>query len=400
MTGPARRAVVQFHLWVGLTLGALFALLGLSGSALVFYRGIDAWMNPPVRASAGAQPASWEQVLGALHAANPRLDGAWRIEVQPGGGTVPARYMHTPQTAQRGFAPLLAWVDPASMRVVRQQQWGEGGMTWVYDLHYRLLAGTTGARIVGVAGLLALLLLLSGIYLWWPAPNRLKGALTLKSHAAPQRRVYDVHSLSGVYGLVLLAIVTATGALLDLPDQVKPLLSSVSTLHRPPDLHSGAGVRRIPADAAVAIAAQRFPGARLAWIETPGGARGVYRISLAQPHEPSQRFPRTNVWIDQYSGAVLAVRDPRFDSAGDKLLNWLHPLHNGEAFGLAGRLLAFVAGLLPALLFVTGVLRWRQKARAHARVAARRLPIRNVPKRQATFACARGADVRSSGVAR
>lgn len=382
MTGPARRAWVQFHLWIGLTLGGLFALLGLSGSALVFYRGIDAGMHPPVHAAPGAQPARWEDVLGALRAANPALAGAWRIEVQPGGGAVPARYMQTPQAAERGFAPLLAWVDPGATRVVRQQGWGEGGMTWVYDLHYRLLAGSAGARIVGVAGLLALLLLASGLYLWWPAAARLRGALAPKPHAAPQRRVYDIHSLSGVYGLVLLAIVTATGALLDLPDQVKPLLSSVSALHRPPVLHSAPGISRIAVDAAVAIAARRFPHARLAWIETPDGPDGVYRINLAQPHEPSQRFPRTNVWIDQYSGRVLAVRDPRFDSWGDKVLSWLHPLHNGEAFGLAGRVLVFVSGLLPALLFVTGILRWRHKARAHRLVRARRIPIRYVPKGQ------------------
>jgi uncharacterized iron-regulated membrane protein len=55
---------------------------------------------------------------------------------------------------------------------------------------------------------------------------------------------------------------------------------------------------------------------------------------------------------------VLAVRDERRDSGGDTLLAWLHPLHSGEAFGLVGRWLAFVSGLLPAALFVTGLWRW------------------------------------------
>jgi len=43
------------------------------------------------------------------------------------------------------------------------------------------------------------------------------------------------------------------------------------------------------------------------------------------------------------------------------VLNWLHPLHGGEALGLTGRILAFVAGLVPIALFVTGVFRWQRR---------------------------------------
>ena len=77
------------------------------------------------------------------------------------------------------------------------------------------------------------------------------------------------------------------------------------------------------------------------------------------------------MWIDQYSGAVLAVRDPRDDGPADIFLNWLHPLHNGEAFGMPGRIVVCAAGALPAVLFVTGLRRWRQKARARRRMALR-----------------------------
>lgn len=55
------------------------------------------------------------------------------------------------------------------------------------------------------------------------------------------------------------------------------------------------------------------------------------------------------------------MRDGLDESGGDVLLNWLHPLHGGEAFGLAGRLLALAAGLAPIALFVTGLLRWRRR---------------------------------------
>ncbi|NOS87863.1 MAG: PepSY domain-containing protein [Methylococcaceae bacterium] len=42
----------------------------------------------------------------------------------------------------------------------------------------------------------------------------------------------------------------------------------------------------------------------------------------------------------------------------------MHPLHNGEIAGLFGRWVVFIGGLVPAILYVTGFMRWRQKCRA------------------------------------
>ena len=101
----------------------------------------------------------------------------------------------------------------------------------------------------------------------------------------------------------------------------------------------------------------------LTLIETPGTAEGAVQITFAQAHEPSRRFPRTIVWLDQYSGAILATRDPRADGAGDVVLNWLHPIHAGELLGLPGRLALFATGLLPSVLLLTGWLRYRRRKR-------------------------------------
>jgi uncharacterized iron-regulated membrane protein len=84
---------------------------------------------------------------------------------------------------------------------------------------------------------------------------------------------------------------------------------------------------RIDVDRALAIAQRHFPRAAPAWIETPEDERGVYRIRLMQPGEPSRRFPHSLVWIDQYTGTVLADYDARHTTANDTVMNWLHALH-------------------------------------------------------------------------
>ena len=94
---------------------------------------------------------------------------------------------------------------------------------------------------------------------------------------------------------------------------------------------------------------------------TPNGPTGSYRINLRQDNDVSPRFPKTTVWLDQYSGKILAIRDINNDHDGDIFLRWLHPLHSGQAFGLTGRIIVCLSGIWPIILFVTGIIRWRQK---------------------------------------
>ena len=77
--------------------------------------------------------------------------------------------------------------------------------------------------------------------------------------------------------------------------------------------------------------------------------------------------------MNAYNGQIVASRDGLADKAGDKILNWLHPLHNGEVFGLTGRIIVFISGFVPLILFVTGLLRWQQKRRAKQRTASRHI---------------------------
>jgi hypothetical protein len=161
---------VQFHLWPGLLLGAVFALLGLTGSVLCFYPELDLWLNPAQQVTA-SQPElpGVQRMVDALHAAYPAHHGAWRLEMPLSAGQpINARYYQPPETAGRGFAPLMLTLDPATLKVTSARYWGDYAMTWIYDLHYSLLLERPGRITVGVLGIVCLLSLFSGLYLWWP----------------------------------------------------------------------------------------------------------------------------------------------------------------------------------------------------------------------------------------
>ncbi|OYX65417.1 MAG: hypothetical protein B7Y88_08405 [Sphingomonadales bacterium 32-64-17] len=361
-----RGAVRMLHLWLGLGLGGLFVLLGLTGSVLVFYPELDALLHPEIRVE-GEAPPDWDRALATVRAAWPDKQGPWRFEVTDQPGAIPARYYNPPERPGYAFRPMMVWLSPDGGAVLRRDYWGEYAMTFIYDLHYRLLLGEAGGKVLGWLGFALLALLLSGLWAWWPRSINSGSwgkALRFKRGAAPQRALRDWHKLTGLAGLVFLLILTVTGIMLELPKQSDTVLGAIGLpVDHSPNVHAATASTSpvIPPSKALRSAMEQLPGARLAWIETPPASGGTYRLRMQAPGDPSFRFPHSFVWVDGATGAALAVQDSREGASGTTVNNWIHPLHDGSAGGLAGRILAVVAGLLPLCLFLTGFLRWKAR---------------------------------------
>ncbi len=357
-----RTWVRRVHLWLGLSFGALFVLAGLTGSVLVFYPEFDALLHPEIRVAGNGQPVDWDRALQTVRQTYPDKAGPWRFEVTTDGGAIPARYYNPPETAGRAFAPMMVWLSPDGGQVIRRDYWGDYAMTFLYDLHYRLLLGPLGGTIMGYIGIGIFVLLALGVWAWWPRGRQFGKALHFKPNAVPVRRLHDWHKLTGVWGAVLMLIFTISGVMLAFPQTTDTVLtavvSPVDSTPSPP-LRDVQGADPITPMHAVAAARAHLPEARLAWVETPRGRTGTYRIRFQQPEDPSIRFPHSFVWVDQYSGEVVAAVDSRNASAATTISNWLHPFHDGSVGGMTTRVISFVVGLLPLVLFITGFRRWR-----------------------------------------
>ncbi len=356
--------VRKAHLWMGLGLGGLLVLLGLTGSVLAFYPEIDALLHPRIRMEGQAAP-DWDRALATVRRAYPDKRGPWRFEVTDAPGAIPARYYNPPERAGHAFRPMMVWLSPDGGRVLRRDYWGEYAMTFVYDLHYRLLLGETGGKVLGWTGLVLLALLLSGLWAWWPRGSWAK-ALRFKRHAAPQRRWRDWHKLTGLAGLPFLLILTLTGIMLELPAQSDAALGVAGLPVDPaPRVPKPAPASRhgIGPAQAVRAALAALPKARLAWIETPSASGGLYRLRMQAPGDPSFRFPHSFVWVDAANGKVLTVQDARNAASGTATNNWIHALHDGSAVGWLGRILVLMAGAFPVVLFTTGLLRMKSGRR-------------------------------------
>jgi len=362
MAGDLRPAVAWLHRWLGLALGAVFALLGLTGSMLVFYVEIDEARHGPV--GVANQPAP-QRVLDRLRMLHPERTGPWRIELPLAPGRpLRARYYAPVETSERMFAPLLVTLDPVSLEVLAQGFWGGDPFTWIYDLHYALQFERAGRTAVGWLGFVLVAGIASGLLLWWRGRSRRWLAWRPLPRSGSVRRTYDLHLLAGLYGALPLVLLGLTGALLALPE-VTRVVAPVSAAPVPTGVDDLAdGMRLLDLNEAIRIARSRFPDGDVRWIHSTGTAGEPVMFRIARPGDPGRRFPHTWLWLHPATGATLHVEDVATLDPGGIVQAWLHPLHSGEAFGLAGRWILFVVGLLPALAFATGLIRHGQKRRA------------------------------------
>jgi uncharacterized iron-regulated membrane protein len=240
-------------------------------------------------------------------------------------------------------------------------------MPLLYELHSKLLAGDTGHIVVGTGALVLCGLTLSGIVLAWPRGGGWAGwrrALGVKRGAARVRLWFDVHRAAGLWLAPIALLVSITGAALVFDGQARTLVGWVLPTERPPKMarapmpksadHATAAA---DPDALVARALQEFPSARWARLTLPAGTGAPAEVRLLQPGEPRVDTGATRVRLDA-AGRVVARYDPLKSPAGSVVLDWVFPLHSGEALGVIARLLWAAFGLLPTLLLATGAWLW------------------------------------------
>lgn len=360
----SRSTWLKLHLYLALTCGLFFAILGLSGSISVYREELDGLLNPQLVID---QPQgsyqSLDKIMAAAKSAHPQRYGSWTLEMpQSPHAMVTVWYEKPRETYFELYAPLMVSVNPYTAEVVASRFWGQTVTTWFLDLHTQLVMGESGWQAVGILGGMLIISTLTGLYLWWPGLSGIFPALKVSTDAGLMKFSFDIHRLLGLLIAPAILLLASTGVLLSYPGILESLAGASGMAHGETgrDIVSTAipNNRSTSLEAAEFIARGAFPKSVLRRVTTPAGDSGVYRINLRQPGEINQRHPFTTVWIDRWSGQTREVRNPAQFSQGQTIATWIWPLHTGEALGPKGRLAWFVTGQSLFLLYVTGMLRW------------------------------------------
>jgi uncharacterized iron-regulated membrane protein len=377
------------HLWAGLTFGTILVLQGLTGTVIGWRHELDAWLNPgllqvapPAGALAGSaarpSPAQVAAVTARLTAdpAYGRPDTLFLPEVH--GDVYVAWYRPgKPASSWTQGVTRQVMVDPATLAVLGERNWGEAGFTrpllmpTLFHLHRYLMAGDAGKVIIAVQGVALLLLTLTGIVVWWP-----KMTLSAFWHAISVRRggnwpkfSFQLHRAAGFYAAPVLLVLAFSGLHFNMPDWTTPAIRAVAPLTKNEKVSNASpkDAPRIDAGAAMAAAQARYPEGRVSRIGVPGKPDQPFEVRVRQPGELRHGDGATRVSVDARSGVVLRTIDPLVARGGDWFVSTLYPLHTGEAFGVLGRILISVVGLTPLLFFITGLTVWLKFRRKPAK---------------------------------
>ncbi len=359
-----KRLFGQIHLWIGLTVSLLFFLIAFSGalytwapeiSRIIYKERVEPRDAPFVPVSQLKATLDREFPSGDFRTALYR-DPASAIQVLLyGNGT----YYH-------------AYHDPYSGELLHLQDMNKGWLNYLKFLHRNLMLGDVGRQIVHWTTLLFLLMLITGLVLWWPVNRRgRRERLTIKWGAAPRKLNYDLHNVLGFYATWVLFFLVITGLFWGFElvrDALKTVTGEAEIAYdtpvsaEPPPAAGVAPFARL--DSLMAVMRQRYPS-KYVRISNPHEETEPIRVALIAPD--MQVHTTDLLYFDRYTGERLTgvfENGLHTEASAYHTLNELvYDIHFGTVLGLPGRLLVFFASLIGASLPVTGVLVWWGKRR-------------------------------------
>jgi len=394
------RTVWRWHFYAGLFVIPFMIVLAITGSIYLFKPQLDTLMyhNLLVVQPTGTIVPYTEQLVAVQQAYPESTVTQFTPNIAPNRSAEVA--LTTPEGRN-----LMAFVDPYTGQVLGDRDEDYNLQAIVRKIHGELMIGWIGDALVELAACWGLVLLITGLYLWWPRQRfTLRGTLVPRLWSKNKRIVWrDLHAVPGFYGVLLIAFLILTG----LPwsgfwgetfaqvwgrfpasmwDEVPqstvltgslnrhgkpvvpwateqlPLPQSRASEHANHSGHSHTESRLFPQSRAVnlnsVVALAQAKGAPPGFnVSFPADETGVYTVS-AFPNDPTQEI---TLHIDQYSGQTLA--EVRWQDYGlvPKAVELGVAIHMGKYFGLGNQLLMLFACLIAIVLSVSGLVLWWQR---------------------------------------
>lgn len=377
------RAVWRWHFYAGLLVLPFLILLAVTGALYLFRDELNAIVHADLKRvdiQQNITRATPNAMLEAALAAYPGTAIKYTDPATP-NGSAEITITNAANETQ------AVYVNPYDGKVLGMLP-DRGTIEWtIRKLHSLKIVGAVGPYIIEIAGGWAILLVGTGVYLWWPR-NQTGGVVTIRG--APRKRVFwrDLHAVSGIFlSLFILFLATTgmpwsvvwgakvnewangnnfgypAGVNVGVPisdEHLNHIAKTSWTLEQAkipestmPDMMGTA----LDLDQAVAVV-DGLGLHRGYSVSLPSSPSGVYSASVYPSDLSQQRI----VHIDQYSGKPLI--DISYADYGPlgKSLEWGINVHIGDQFGTINRyvLLAVCTGIV-MLAASAGVMWWKRR---------------------------------------
>ena len=365
-----RKLFNDIHLWMGIGAGIILFVVCLTGTIYTFSSEIQEMLEPEKyeitiqpnteRLTAEAIAQQVEQTLSEGKVATLRIPAdearSYEVSVKKEGERRGTTYLVDPYTAE-----------------IKGTTKGAGSefFTTVFRLHRWLLLDTEiGRPIVGVATIIFVFIILTGLIIWFP--QRLKSwkqGLRIKFSGSWKRTNHDLHNALGFYSSFLLLIMALTGLQWSFEWYRTGLYNVLGVERNRPAEEFDIN----PKDTESTLLVADF--LRIANEQLPN--EGDYRISL--PDEPQKPIAITKyqtgffapsagdaLKLNPYTGEVLALEVFSEKPWNEQVARSIKALHMGTFYGTFSKIIYFIACLIATSLPVTGTIIWINKLRKKA----------------------------------
>jgi uncharacterized iron-regulated membrane protein len=385
------RAVWRWHFFAGLLVLPFLVMMAITGGAYLFkpeldhlaYRSLE---DVPARAGALATPSA---IIRQAEA------GTQGHVLQFSPSERPDRAVRLLVRSPDGKA-LTAFADPYDGHLIGATPYG-GIMQFVRKIHSLQKFGFWASSLIEIAAGWAIVLVGTGVFLWWPRNGTVQGVVTVRG--SPKRRVFwrDIHAVTGSFAAAVILFLAVTGMpwsmfwgnhvqnwvtaanlyeprapakvtpswvlTADMPGMsmaAKPWPSEVKP-DRPWALEKAPMPMSMPMSDAQSLSVDQAMAtfARLGLkppftVTLPEGPDGAY----AADYRPDRVEDSRTVYLDQYSGKVLG--DVRFKDwgPGAKAIEWGIAVHQGQEYGPLNRYLMLAGCIAIVLLAISAVTIW------------------------------------------
>jgi uncharacterized iron-regulated membrane protein len=339
-----RPLIFQVHSWIGLLIGVFIAIMGLTGSGIVFMHQLDHTLNPALmHVEPQGQPQSIDLNIAPVIRLHPNL--AVELIELPKTSSDPVMVMMKTAKGER----LETYVNPYTSQILGERIWEKSIVGFMHTLHYTLFAGKIGQIAVGVEGLLFLMISLTGMLLWtgW---RRLKNGLRVRWDSSKFLN-FDLHNVAGFLSGLFLILLAITGTLITVIQiaLTEPIVDPPAIIQPIEQLQS-----------VLQTADHALPDGKISLVIFSPDSQTI-SIRKKLPQQQTGTFDLSTVEIDRATGKVISANKVIEPPPMFKVILTAVDLHYGTFGGLTTQILYVVIGVMPTVLLVTGFLLWRRR---------------------------------------
>lgn len=359
-----RRLILNLHLIIGLTTGIVVFIVSITGSLWIFqdeildfysdYKTVtvekDSFILPTEAKEIAKEKYPNQKIHGVLFG-NPNE----AIEV----------ILYTPE-------PLFytsIFINPYSSEIIHIEDHLESIFTLILYGHTNLfIPSDIGPQIVKWSTVLFVMIICSGLFLWWPRNKKSKKEKYLfkwNNKTRTRRKLLDLHSIFGFYASILLIITAFTGLIMAFED-FREFAHSAAGGERKTSFETPKSNNILDSDRKLNQSIDllypklkaEYPNAQNFEIHFPENKKSSIYVEIT--YDSGVFYSADYRFYDQ--ATLNEVETPsiygRYSDSNfaDTIIRMNYDIHIGSILGISGKILLFFASLISASLPVTGTI--------------------------------------------